>query len=455
MESSLDRDRSLAEFVTSMKLHHLTNRDRAVAKAGIIDCLGVMISGSQSRTVGCLMEEVHSWRGTGKAVIVGHAKRAPAVWACLLNGTAAHAKHLDDLNPVLPGHASGTLVPVLISVASMKTLSGRDWLEAYACGFEIGVRLGRAAAPALYSMGFHATTVLGVVMAASAAARLLGFNVPTTLNAMGISASLASGVKANFGSMTMALHVGHATSQGLLAALLAAKGLSSDPEAITGRYGLLDCFSGGEYHCEELSNLGKPFELSRSGINFKFYPCGHPTICSIEAALHLRTAHQIVPEMIKEIHCFVGPWIKKTLNKSRPLRTGMEGKVDLPYCVAVALCRGNVVDDDFRDEVLNDPGIMALRNRCHVHIVDDLPDHDEMASRVEIRLLDGRVIAEQRDRPSGSAVNPPPWDRLTQKFRDQSSAVLGSERTERLLAQLADLENIRDVTSITELLHTK
>lgn len=455
MKGSMDQDRALAKFIRDVKFSRLSARDRAVAKAGILDCLAVMISGSQTQTVKCLLQEVQSWGGEGRAVVVGHNQWAPPVWACLLNGTAAHAEQFDDSNEALIGHPSCTLVPVLISSVAMRTLSGKDWIEAYACGFEVGARLGRAANPALYSMGFHGTTVLGVVMATAAAAHLLGLDLQKTLSALGTSASLASGVRANFGSMTMALHAGHAASQGMLATLLAAKGFLSDPEAVTGRYGLLDCFTGGQYDCSALTNLGKPFELSRSGISFKFYPSGGPTMCAIEAALKLRSAYTLAPEMIEEIHCFTGPWIKQTLNKTRPLQRGKEGKVNLPYCLAVALCRGNVVESDFRDAVLEDPVITMLRNRCQVHVVNDLPNNDEFPARLEIKLTRGRLISEQCNRPSGTAVNPPPWERLIQKFKNQSLPVLGVDRTERLLTHLANLEDIPDVTSITELLHKK
>jgi 2-methylcitrate dehydratase PrpD len=452
MVRASDYDRSLAEFVASIRFDNLSSQDLSVAKAGILDCLAVMISGSQSRTVRCLMEEVKLWGGAGKAVVVGHNEKLPAVWASLINGTAAHADHFDDLNFWMSGHPSCVLVPVLVSLSWMRKLSGRDWLTAYACGFEIGVRLGRTAYPSLYPMGFHVTSVLGVVMAASVAAYLLELDVVKTLSALGISASLAAGVRANFGSMSQALHVGHATSQGVFAALLAEKGFSSDPEAITGHYGLLDCYAGHQYHCEELDNLGKPFELSRSGINFKFYPAGHPTICAIEAALHLRSAYHLSPEMIEEIHCFVGPWIKKPLDKNRTLQKGKEGKVNLPYCLAVALYRGNVEESDFRDEVLDDPNITRLRNCCQVHIVEDLSDESEFPARVEIRLSDGRIIAEQRDRSSGSAANPPPRERLIKKFQNQSLPVLGPEPTQHLITQLVNLEDIHDINSVTGLL---
>jgi 2-methylcitrate dehydratase PrpD len=450
---SPDQDRLLAEFVNQIRFNDLSSLDVNVAKAGILDCIGVMISGSQSKTVRYLAEELKLWGGVGNAVVIGHDEQVPAVWASLINGTAAHANHFDDMNPAIPGHPSCVLTPVLISTSSFRKFSGQNWIEAYACGFEIGVRLARAARPSLYSLGFHATSVIGVLMACSVASHLLRLSLTETRAALGISASLAAGVRANLGSMTQALHVGHATSQGLLATFLARRGFSSDPEAVTGRYGLLDCYTGGQYHCEEIENLGNPFELSRSGINFKFYPTGHPTICAIEATLSLRSTYTLSPQMVKEIHCFVSPWIKKTLNKNRMLTMGKEGKVNLPYCLAVALHRGHVVEADFKDEVLNDPEITRLRQCCYIHVVEDLPNNDEFPARVEIKLLDGRIVSEKRDRPSGSAINPPPWDRLIEKFRSQSAPVLGSARTENLITQLNALENIGDVSSLIENLH--
>jgi 2-methylcitrate dehydratase PrpD len=455
MTEPLSREQVLARFITDMDFRDLSPRDLSVAKAGILDCLAVMISGSRSRTVALLLEEVQSWDGKGNAIVAGREGTLPGVWAALVNGTSAHAEHFDDLNPAIPGHPSSVLVPVILAVSSKKPLAGPDWIAAYACGFEIGARLGRAADPALYAMGFHATTTIGVIMAAAAASRLLGLDALHTLSALNLSASLASGVRANFGTMTQAIHVGHAASQGLLAASLAARGLSSDPEAMTGRYGFLDCFTGGRFQPEELDHPGVPFELSRSGISFKFYPSGHPTVCAIEAALHLRETYGLSPEMITEIRCFVGPAVKQTLVKTRAPISGREGKVNLPYCVAVALARGNVVEDDFRDEVLADPVVTALRNCCRVEIMEGLPVNPEVPARIEIKLSDGRVIAEERERPSGSALNKPLWEGLKKKFREQSVPVLGASATEELIRLVVDLEHVDDAKSIAMLLAGK
>jgi 2-methylcitrate dehydratase PrpD len=457
MTEELSREQRLARFITGMKFGDLSPRDLSVAKAGILDCLAVMISGSRSKTVALLLEEVQSWGGKGRAIVAGREVTLSPVWAALVNGTSAHAEHFDDANAAIQGHPSCVLVPGILAASSQRRLSGRDWIAAYACGFEIGARLGRAADPSLYAMGFHATTAIGVIMAASAASRLLGLDALHVLSALNISASLASGVRANFGTMTQALQVGHAASQGALAASLAARDFSSDPEAITGRYGFLDCFTGGRFRPEELDHLGNPFELTRSGIGFKFYPSGHPTVCAIEAALHLRERFGLSPESIREIRCFVGPAVKQTLVKTRPLTRGKEGKVNLPYCVAVALARGNVVEEDFGDEVLADPVVTVLRDCCRIEILEGEggPLNPEVPARIEITLSDGRILAEERRRPCGSALNEPPWEALEKKFTRQAEPVLGGKATKDLVRFLTELEHVEDTQSITVLLTGK
>jgi 2-methylcitrate dehydratase PrpD len=179
-------DRLLVDFITGLRFEDLTAADVNVAKAGIFDCLAVMVSGSQSPTVTLLRDEMATWGGQGSAVVVGYPQPAPAVWANLVNGAAANAEHFDDLSPAMLAHPSCVIVPALLSCASVKPLSGRQWLCAYACGFEVGGKLSRAINPALYEMGFHATSVLGVVMAAAVAAYLLALDAETTLSALGI-----------------------------------------------------------------------------------------------------------------------------------------------------------------------------------------------------------------------------------------------------------------------------
>ena len=103
--------------------------------------------------------------------------------------------------------------------------TGRDLALAYVVGFETECRIARGVHFHHYDKGWHPTATLGIFGTVAAAARLLRFTPDQTAMALGLAASLASGLKANFGTMTKPLHVGHAARNGLFAALMVQRGL--------------------------------------------------------------------------------------------------------------------------------------------------------------------------------------------------------------------------------------
>src|SRR5262249_56658308 len=107
------------------------------------------------------------------------------------------------------------------------------------------------------------TATLGIFGTVAAAARLLHFAPEQTAVALGLAASLASGLKANFGTMTKPLHVGHTARNGLFAALMVKQGFTANPAALDGRQGFLDVFNGpGSYDIDRiLADWYAPLEV--------------------------------------------------------------------------------------------------------------------------------------------------------------------------------------------------
>ena len=96
--------------------------------------------------------------------------------------------------------------------------------------------------PSHYRRGWHCTSTIGSVGAAAAAARILGLDVDSAMNSLAIAASQASGLKANFGTMTKPLHVGLAARNGVQAALLAGRGFTASERGR--RDGFFSAFDG-------------------------------------------------------------------------------------------------------------------------------------------------------------------------------------------------------------------
>src|SRR4029079_1328841 len=127
--------------------------------------------------------------------------------------------------------------------------------------------------PRHYQRGWHCTSTLGTIGAAAAAARLLGLDESACEHALAIAASEASGLKENFGTMVKPLHAGLAARNGILAAQLAACGMTASAAAIEGPQGFLAAMDGEHASLAEYAaDLGSRWEIVETGITATLSP---------------------------------------------------------------------------------------------------------------------------------------------------------------------------------------
>src|SRR5258707_4770543 len=306
----------------------------ALAKKAFRDTLAVSLSGSQldsARIVTALGRELG--QGGGPCSVTGQGCKADVLAAALANGTAAHAELFDDNSEPMMAHPSASLVSALLPLGQSRGLSGTEVLLAYVAGFEVNVVLGRQLNPRLYEAGWHVTRALGVLGVTAACCRLLRLGPQPLRAALGIAASMASGLRQNFGTMTMALHSGLHARDGVHAALLADKGFLSDGEALDGKYGFSNLFAGVP---PRSLPFGRPFEREEAGITFKPYPSGAPTHAAVHAALAL---HDRLGDRLHEVSAIlfhVHPGNFMTLREGVPAHT-FRARLSLRYCGSAAL----------------------------------------------------------------------------------------------------------------------
>ena len=206
----------LAEHLATIQIHNISAKAKQVAISCIIDTIGVTLLGATEPVVSVLQKSLVGDVTRGDALVFGGARRAGVLEAAFINGTASHAADYDDMAHAMGGHPSVTLVPVIFALGESLGSTGAEVLEAYVVGFEAECRIGHVVNPDHYERGWHPTSTIGVFGAAAAAARLLKLDIPTTTTALAIAASLASGVKANFGTMTKPLHVGQCSRRTIM-----------------------------------------------------------------------------------------------------------------------------------------------------------------------------------------------------------------------------------------------
>ena len=417
-----------------------------VVKRALLDTMAVTLLGSRLEAPR-IVARIEFARGAAAAISVcGMGRKADVLGAALINGISAHADLFDDNNAPMIAHPSSPLVSCLLPLAQSRGLGGRAVIQAYAAGFEVGVTLGRLLNPALYEQGWHVTRVLGVIGSTAACCRLIGLDPRRTASALGIAVSMASSVRQNFGTMTMALHVGLTARDAVHCALLAEAGFESDPNAMDGKYGFSQVFAGRALDTLE---LGSHWELLTSGIIFKPYPCGAPTHAAVDAALALRVRIGGDAAGIASLECMVHPWNAMTLRTEDP-RDTLQARVNLKYCVAAALLHGELGFQQFSDHALADPALRALMQKISVRIADDLPDNGEFPAEVRLQTSDGQWLVERREVPPGGSTRPLGAAQIEAKFRSCSQLVLDRAAADRVLQAVNRFEDLDDLDPLCE-----
>jgi 2-methylcitrate dehydratase PrpD len=445
----------LAEFVVKTSLRDCPDAAIAQIRRAALDTLGVMLAGAAEPAAASVRAVARAEGGAPLCTVLGTSMRTAPTWAALANGTAGHAHDFDDTNFALIGHPSAPLLAAALAAAEAEPTDGAAVVLAYLIGFEVSAALGIVLNPDHYTRGWHATTSIGTLGCAAAAASLLGLDPGQTRHALGIAASLASGLKENFGSMTKPFHAGHAARNGVFAALAAREGLTASDSALDGRQGYAAAFSATTLAPDAFDALGQRWQILLSGIAVKPYPSCALTHSAIDALLDLRARHGLSAEEVAEVEVGVSRVVPDVLRHHAPT-TGLERKFSMPYCAAAALATGRVDLGSFDDGPVADIGTRALMERVRMVVDPTIPDGltEHAWTRVTVRLRDGRALESPPRGASGHPDQPLSDAQLRAKFRACAASVLGPDEADGVAAQLAHLEDIPDIRALTARLVT-
>jgi 2-methylcitrate dehydratase PrpD len=445
----------LAAYAAAESFDKLPVEAVRAARLAILDTLGVALAGSAEDTAVRARRLIAHRRSAEEATILGTPGRACVEDAAFANGTAAHALDYDDVQASLSGHPSAPILCPALAVAERAGTPGAALVTAFVVGVEIEARLGRAVNPAHYEVGWHATATCGVFGAAAAAAKLLGLSAGQTAHALAIAASMASGIKANFGTDCKPMHVGHAARCGIEAALLAQAGFTGNLDALEHSDGFGSTHGGGAKPPWELATagLGAPHEVVAPGIGVKRYPSCASTHQALDATLALIADHRIDPDAVQSVECGVYYLAPHQLIHDQA-KTGLEGKFSMPYCVSVALLDRTVGLAQFAEERVRRADVKGLMPKVRMFVHPEQTTRECLPTRfseVTIRLADGRTLTRRVSQAKGQPRNPLTVDELETKFTDCAARVLPSERIQSLLGAVRSLETLPDVGALARL----
>ena len=431
------------------------------AKVGLLDTIGCMIAGSRDQSTQIVTRVVTrvSTGSSGPSLLFGQDRRVAALDAAQINGTAAHALDLDDCSNTLGGHPSAAVLPALFALADEGYdggASGEQFIAAYVMGFETECKLSLCLNFHQYTKGWHPTSTIGIFGGTAAACYLAGLSVEKTAIALAMAASMAAGVKSNFGTDTKPLHVGNSARSALFATVLAREGFTASPGAFEHKQGYLNVFNGeGNYDVAKIfPQWGAPWDIVTPGIAIKQYTCCGSTHPVVDAVLDLTNEHNLKPEMVAKLQTWTHPRRLEHTNRPDP-KSDVDARFSVQYVASRALADRCVLDQHFENDAYNEPRIQSLLKRVQstTYTAEQFPADNHFAAEVRITLTDGRVVGKKLDQPYGrTSANPLSAERMKAKFDGCVRGIIHDANMAPLYATIQEFEKLADVRAVTALI---
>jgi 2-methylcitrate dehydratase PrpD len=423
-----DAQRRAAAWLADAHARDIPPQVLVAARLALADWLGVALGGSSEAAARIAHAQALAMAGTGAPCTLLLGGTAAPTDAALANGTAAHCLDFDDTHVGSVTHVSAPLWAAVLAGGEALTASGRacseqHLLRAYLAGFQVAARLGAGVGEAVTARGWHSTGVFGRIASAAAVAAMWELDAGQCSHALALAATQAAGLTASFGTMAKPFHAGKAASDGVLAAMLAARGFEGG-SGLFGRGGALEralvqdgSIGGGATGID----FDGDWEVLHNSI--KPYAACHLTHPAIDAARSL--CMQVSFDEIESLACRAGALAKQvTGSRGRLPRTALEAKFDLPWCIALSLTGRTVSANDFREPWTAEPILARLAERV---TVDADPAYGFASASVTLRTRDGRSRSHTIETALGHPGNPLGWDGIQDKFTALVEPVLGDK----------------------------
>ena len=403
---------------------------RDAARLHLLDAIGVGLAAAATGAGAPYLRAAHALNGSGgPASIFGSGDGFAAATAALANGSMIHGLEYDDTHTGSIVHGSSVLAATAFAAAESAGASGDDLLVAYIKGWEVLIRIGLAAPGQFQRQGFQVTSVGGTLGAALVAAELLKLDDVSSVDAVGIALSQASGVFEFLtnGSTVKSLHAGWAAHGGIVAATLAGAGLTGPATAFEGQFGLFRRFAmdpeAVDRFAAMIETLGNEWHLQQAA--FKFYPCCHyihPFIEALDIALQQKPVSAI-DMILCEVPAGAATLISEPWERKLRPQTGHEARYSLPIALAARLVEGTVTPETFA----NAPSAaIAARAECiSARAMNNADFPQRFEARLHLRFTDGSATEVYVEDVFGGARRPPTREAVLVKFR-ANAALIGT-----------------------------
>ncbi len=431
----------LGRFISSLSQDEMAPSLRHDAKRALLNYVGGVLGVVENPVVDGAIRVMAAFSGPEKTTLVGRPERLDAMGASFVNAIAANLLDFDDTHPNTVAHYTSVVAPPLLALAEARRLPGRQVLDAFIIGFEVGARLGNSVQPGHYTHGWHITATSGVFGAAAGCARLLGLSAEHAAQALGLAASQSGSVMENLTTEGKNVGVGNAARNGLLSALLAQEGFTAAPAAIEGTFGWARVLGQEPKLGEIVDGLGERWELPKN--TYKPYPSGVVFHAVIDAARALRermdlSAADIASVVVRGDQLMID-------RGDRGVENARDSRVSTHHSAAIGLALGKAGVREHTAPVAFDPEIVALRRKVRSELAADMPP---WSASVTVQTVDGRTDTVTVEHARGSVQSPMSDADLEAKFRDNAAIGGSADKAGARMAAIWAMEESSDLAPL-------
>jgi len=439
----------LSRLVVDASFADLSDRARDHVRWVVADCLPVIGAGMQVGEMKALVATHLRTAAPGSASVIGTGRRASALDAALLNGTAGTWLELDEGNLYAKGHPGIQVVPAAVAVAQECAVSGAELLLAVALGYEVCARISRAAR---VRMPVHPHGTYGVIGAAVAVGRMRRFAPAAMRQLINVAATMGMATSRNTlleGATVRNIYSGHSGFMGIMAVRLVEAGFTGESDGVRSIFGQV--LSDGFDPEAVVAGLGREWLLADG--YFKLHPTGryvHSAIDAMEDALAKAPGDGIQVDDIDRIE--VRAYKMAAFLAEKAVTSSFGARFSIPFALATILYHGRSGLAAFDEAAVRNQRIQALAARV---AVEEDPAFTaayptQQRCTVTLRLKGGETLEGKCTVTKGEAGNPHQPSELERKFFDLSVPIWGAATAEELYATCMSLERVSDFRGFAE-----
>jgi len=442
--------RTMAQFALSLDYNDIPLNVIKEVKRFLLDSIGCALAACGNEDMEAAHKYIKNIGGTEQATVIGYGTRSNIVNTTFMNSLLIRALDYNDIYwEQDPSHPSD-IIPAALSPGEWFNRSGKDILLGILIAYELEMRLCNAAVPGIREIGWHHASLTQLV-SPLVSGRMMNLSEDEMVSAVGISGSshfTLGGVVA--GALTNMKNTADpmAVEAGVRAALLSKEGYKGPEEVYEGKEGVFEVINGVKWNEDKLiDGLGNKFLITQCG--YKAFPTEALTHQPITAVLSVMEENNITCEEVKEVLIETtkrGKDILSDPSKYDP-KTKETADHSLPYCVACAIVKGNVLPSDFEEETIFDARVRRILPLIKVKAN---PQIDSLFPRVKRAIVTIKTnrgeFTKTEDHAKGRPERPLSDEELIDKFKANAQGKLSKDSTSKVVDDTMNLESIDNIS---------